>query len=134
MDIKKKQPIQIGSSVVYILSDKNTTVVPAIVLEELTVRTINGDSITYKVGIGQNASKVIDLSKVDGEIFFSLREVEETLKERLNVFCRKICELANTNAMKWYGISSDEFNQQTDNTERVDAADLLTQATQHSNE
>jgi hypothetical protein len=119
-----QQDIVIGSSIIYILSDKNTVIIPAIVLEENLQRTINGIKKTYKVGIGPNGNKIVDLAKVGGEIFYTLQEAEETLTERLKIFCRNICEQANQNAMAWYGVSTD-FNNPSDNTEKIDPADLL---------
>lgn len=120
-----QQDVVIGSSIIYILSDKNTVIIPAIVIEENLQRTMQGIRKTYKVGIGPGGSKIVDLSKVGGEIFYTLQEAQETLIQRLTRFCQEVCEQANQNAMAWYGVSSVNFDNSIDNGDKIDPADLI---------
>ena len=59
--------------VLYIVSDKSTKVVPVVVSEQAVVKTLDGNTITWKVIIGpKEKRKSINLDKINGEKFNSV--------------------------------------------------------------
>jgi len=98
-----KKEIQIGQ-VVYVLSNKTQAIVPALVVEETTVNTLEGKRITWKVAVGPEGPKrkVVDSTNLNGEIFSSLKDVEEYLKTRLTKIIDKAVSDAHKNESVWY--------------------------------
>jgi len=90
--------------VVYIISKKNQTIVPAIIHEENVCKRIDGEQITYKVLIGEpNKAKLIDLSKIDTDVFSSVDEVRDHLLTNFTKILDEACSNATTMSQKWYG-------------------------------
>jgi hypothetical protein len=95
--------LQMGHTI-YIVSNKDQKIIPAIVQEETLHRTMQGETMAYKIAVGpKTALKVFDLAKIDGEVFGSLEEVRQTLSQRLIDFVNKTCETAAERARQWYG-------------------------------
>lgn len=102
--------VKIGQ-VVYILSKKNQQIIPAIVHEENVCKRIDGEFITYKVMMGENKNaKLIDLAKIDSDIFSDLEEVRQHLLSSFTKIVDEACENAANMSQKWYGHL---LNQQT---------------------
>ncbi len=96
--------------IIYILSNKSQTVVPAIVSEEFLHKKLNGNVVTYKVAIGPtNRQKIVDLDKIDGEVFKSLEDIRVTLTNKLTEYVTELVTTTETRVREWYG----NPNQQT---------------------
>lgn len=98
--------------IIYILSNKSQSVVPAIVAEEdiRKVRKLDGihEAVNYKLCIGpKDRQKIVELSRIDGEVFESLDEIRETLVGRLTAFVDDLVKTTQGNVMNWYGVTAD---------------------------
>jgi hypothetical protein len=71
------------------------------VVEELRKKTLKGDSITYKVSIGQ-AGETQDLSLIEGEIFTDTDELKSVLKARVSQTIDKMVTVAINTSKKLY--------------------------------
>jgi hypothetical protein len=90
--------------VIYILSHKAQTVVPAVVIEEIIVKKINGNQTSWKVSIGpKDKNRVVDSTKIDGEIFTSLDEVRNILMERWQQYVNNLTIETERRVENWYG-------------------------------
>lgn len=91
--------------IVYVLSNKTQAIVPALVVEETTINTLKGKKVSWKVAIGPQGpkQKVIESSQLNGDMFPSLKAVEEFLKSRLTKFIDKVVGDAKKNEDSWYG-------------------------------
>lgn len=98
--------------IIYILSNKSQTVVPAIVDEQVVRKIRKADGIhevvSYKLCIGpKDRQQVVDLARIDGEVFESLEGIRETLVERLTGFVDELVKNTQKNVLNWYGITAD---------------------------
>jgi len=124
--------LKIGQ-VIYIVSDKSGNVIPAIVAEEVVIRTLQGDSTSWKLFVGPETNRqVIDSRKVTGDVYSSIEEVQNILLERLTDFLNGTLEETRQRVKKWYGIylSESEKNvaaiaSMTDSSGKIDADQLL---------
>ena len=124
---QKTADLEIGQ-VIYVLSNKQQKIVPAIVIEEAVIRTMNGNQTTWKVSVGPSGrEKIIDSSRLDGEIYVSLEEIKEALHQRLLTFLEEMLSEANERAVLWYGESSHVANYDLDenSTGKIDPNRLL---------
>lgn len=95
--------LQMGH-IVYIVSNKDQKIIPAVVQEEIVHRTMQGETLSYKVAVGpRGGQKVIDLAKIDGEVYSSLEEVRQSMTQRLVDFVNKMCDGATERSRQWYG-------------------------------
>lgn len=103
--MSENSSLQIGQ-IIYILSNKAQTVVPAIVIEEVIVKKINGNLISWKVAIGpKDNNRIVDSNKLNGEIFHSLEEVKQVLLGRFTEFVNSLCDETERRSENWYGKS-----------------------------
>lgn len=98
--------------IIYILSNKSQAVVPAIVDEQVVRKIRKADGIhevvSYKLCIGpKERQQIVDLTRVDGEVFESLEAIRATLVQRLTGFVDELVKTTQTNVMKWYGVTAD---------------------------
>lgn len=98
--------------IIYILSNKSQAVVPAIVEEQVVrkIRKADGvhEVVSYKLCIGpKERQQVVDLARVDGEVFDSLESIKNVLVERLTVFVDELVKTTQKNVLNWYGIVAD---------------------------
>lgn len=90
--------------VVYILSEQSQSILPGIVAEEVVVKKLSGNSVSWKIKVGHaEKAKLYDSSKIKGEVYGSLEEVREVMTKRLNEFIFKISQDAQDRVEKWYG-------------------------------
>ncbi|MFA6049792.1 MAG: hypothetical protein WC761_01225 [Candidatus Paceibacterota bacterium] len=90
--------------VIYVLSNKAQKIVPAIVVEEVVVKKMDGNHISWKVSVGPaGKEKVIDSSRLDGDIYKSLEEIREVLHKRLATFLDELVNEAGRRVELWYG-------------------------------
>ncbi len=118
-----KSPLSIGQ-IVYILSDKAQSVVPAIVVEEVIVKKLQGNQISWKVSIGpKDNNRIVDSSRINGELFHSLDEVRNVLMERFTDFVSNLCTETEKRTDTWYGKRPElKINNQEEN---LDPENLL---------
>jgi hypothetical protein len=98
-----KSSLSIGQ-IVYILSDKAQSVVPAIVVEEVIVKKLQGNQVSWKVSIGpKDNNRIVDSNRINGEIFHSLEEVRDVLMQRFTDFVNNLCSETEKRTETWYG-------------------------------
>lgn len=98
-----KPSLSIGQ-IVYILSDKAQSVVPAIVVEEVIVKKLQGNQVSWKVSIGpKDNNRIVDSNRINGELFHSLEEVRNVLMERFTDFVNNLCSETEKRTETWYG-------------------------------
>jgi len=121
--------------IIYILSNKSQSVVPAIVDEQVVRKIRKADGIhevvSYKLCIGpKDRQQVVDLARIDGEVFDSLEAIRSTLVERLTGFVDDLVKNTQKNVLNWYGVTTDNqlvdtFGQETANEGKFDPAQLV---------
>lgn len=112
--------------IVYILSNKDQTVIPAMVVEEVTVQTLDGKKISWKFAIGTGPSqKIVDSNRVNGDLFSSLDDIKVLLTEKLSKFIDGVLVQAQTRQENWYGQQVRKAKQQGVTTQKLDADALL---------
>ena len=114
--------------IIYILSEKTTKVIPAIVSEQVSIKTLEGDTITWKVQIGPEGSKrkTYNLDSVKGDKYYSLEEVKEVLQERLLEFLNSTLSEASARTTNWYGPkTTDNQPIQVEEVRQLDPDSLL---------
>jgi hypothetical protein len=99
-----EQSFSIGQ-VVYILSSRGQTIIPAMVIEEATVQTLNGKKVSWKFAIGApgKQQKIVDSAQIDGDVFTSLDEVKVLLTARLGKFIETLLGQAQKHEEAWFG-------------------------------
>lgn len=103
MPIGNNTTLQIGQ-IIYVLSNKAQKIIPAIVVEEVTIKKLDGNETSWKVSVGPTGKeKIIDSKRLDGELYANLDEVQSILKQRLDDFISTIVSEAEKRATAWYG-------------------------------
>jgi len=97
--------------IIYILSNKSQSVVPAIVAEEdfRKVRKLDGvhEVVNYKLCIGpKDRQRIVSLSQIDGEVYMSLEDIRAHLIQRLTAFVDDLVSTTLGNVQKWYGVTA----------------------------
>lgn len=123
---------QIGQ-IIYILSNKSTKIIPAIVSKEIVEKTLEGNQCQWTVFVGPvDGRKTIELAKVDGEVFSSMEEVEKELRTRILSFVDATVADAKTKEKIWYKEYINKFNDKGQVSEpdpaQVDLEDLIAPA------
>lgn len=73
----------IGQIIYIILDDNEVTLpIPAVVVEEIVNKNLDGVRKVYNVSLSSDFKKKISLDKIRGEIFESIEEMEFQLNER----------------------------------------------------
>jgi len=133
--IGENSSLEIGQ-IIYVLSNKAQKIIPAIVVEEMTVKTIEGNQSSWKVSVGpQGKEKTIDSKRLDGELYGSIEEVESVLRDRLGAFINQIVLDAQKKVTSWYGaktealasIKNEDPNEKVDPESLVDESDVPTE-------
>jgi hypothetical protein len=112
---------------IFVFSNKNQTILPGIINAINRCEELSGESVSYKVLIGPPSSpkaKILDLSKIDGEVYNNLEEVKEMMMKKFSDFVDEICLKAENYANEWYNnIEIQNINQTEDG--KVDPASLM---------
>lgn len=126
MPIDNNTSLQIGQ-IIYVLSNKAQKIIPAIVVEELTIKKLDGNETSWKVSVGPiGKEKIIDSKRLDGELYASLNEVESILKQRLEMFIQTLVEDATKRANTWYGSKNNiTKNVVTHQEDKIDPNSLI---------
>lgn len=124
MPLGQNSSLKIGQ-IIYVLSNKAQKIIPAIVIEEMTVKKLDGNEVSWKVSVGPTGKeKIIDSKRLDGELYSSLDEIQGILKERLEQFINAIVDDAAKRADTWYG-SKSKIAEQSQNEDKVDPDSLI---------
>lgn len=87
--------------VLYVLLNKETKICPVQVIEEITKKTLEGESTTYIVRFGKKGDAV-DLSALDGQVFESIDTLRSTLHERITRTVNAVINGTLRRAQEWY--------------------------------
>jgi hypothetical protein len=136
-----KEDLEIGQ-VIYIVSDKSGNVIPAIVAEEVVIKTLEGNSTSWKLFVGpQTSRQIIDSRKITGDVYSTIEEVGDVLQDRLSEFINGTIAETKQRAKKWYGVYVDESDKKNalmssmmDETGKIDADQLLETVDRSENE
>jgi len=124
MPIEQNSTLQIGQ-IIYVLSNKAQKIIPAIVVEEVTIKKLNGNETSWKVSVGPTGKeKIIDSKRLDGELYATLDEVQAVLRQRLDQFVSTIVEDAEKRAAVWYG-SKTKIAEQYREEDKIDPNSLI---------
>jgi hypothetical protein len=88
--------------VLYVLLKKEATVYPMLVAEIQSKKTLEGEVTLYMLRVGQDATKMIAIGEVDGEIFDSSDKAKAMLLERVTATINARVDEAITKAREWY--------------------------------
>jgi hypothetical protein len=100
---KPQQTYQIGQ-IVYLLSDKAEAIVPAIVVEELILKKLDGNTVSWKMAVGPpDKKKILASTELEGEIYTSLEEIRRVMVERLTGYVTNLISQAEKRTEVWYG-------------------------------
>ena len=125
--IGENSSLEIGQ-IIYVLSNKAQKIIPAIVVEEITIKTIEGNQSSWKVSVGpQGKEQTIDSKRLDGELYGSIEEIQGVLRDRLDSFISQIVSDAQKKVSSWYGTKSTAVAalRQEDSNEKVDPESLI---------
>lgn len=87
--------------VLYILMKKEIKVYPVQVIEEITKRTMEGETTQYVVRVGQS-QKTTMLSEIDGDIYESIESIRDIITRKVLSSVENIIETAVQRATAWY--------------------------------
>lgn len=115
--------------VVYVLSSKNQVIVPVMVVEEVTVQTLDGKKISWKFAVGSGVKqKIVDSKQLDGELYSSLDEIKNLLTDRLSKYIDGVVTQAVAQEEAWYGKQLRKAKQEglvSNTNQKIDPGSLL---------
>jgi hypothetical protein len=105
---------------VYILSNKNQRIVPGMIVEEIVIKKLNGNQTTWKIAIGpKGKERIVDHTKLDGDIHVSLADIEEILRKRLETFLSSLISEAKQQSFSWYGKANESSEKRSEHINDV---------------
>lgn len=115
--------------IVYVLSSKNTVVVPVMIVEEVTIQTLNGKRTSWKFAVGSpEKQKIVESKQLDGDLYSSLEEIKTLLTNRLSKFIDQTISNAFKQEDAWYGQQLRKAKQAglvTQESQKIDPSSLL---------
>lgn len=87
--------------VVYVIMAREPRVVPLQVVEEVTKRTLEGETVEYIVR-GRDAENTMAISSVEGEVFETAEKARKVLVERATSSVHRLIDKAVENARTWF--------------------------------
>lgn len=125
MTQNKQQSFNIGQ-IVYVLSDKAEAIVPAIVVEEMVIKKLDGSSVSWKVAVGPpEKKKIVASHELSGDVYTSLEEIKTVMVERLSKFVNDLVENARQRTELWYGKQAEAPHGHMDVNGKIDPASLI---------
>lgn|SRR5574337_1451607 len=101
--MSEQQTLRIGQ-IIYILSNKTQSVVPAIIAGRTIAETLDGQAVSYKVKVGPpDKSQIVDLNRIDGELYTNLEDIRALLLKNLNEFVNSLIANTQDKVNNWYG-------------------------------
>jgi hypothetical protein len=89
--------------VLYVLLNRETKICPVQVVEEITKRTLGGETTTYIVKLGKKG-ETMSLSDLDGQVFDSIEVLRTTLYERITRSVENIITNTVKKSQEWYHV------------------------------
>lgn len=89
--------------VLYVLLNRETKICPVQVVEEITKRTLTGETTTYIVKFGKKG-ETVSLSDLDGQVFDSVEVLRTTLYERITRSVENIITNTVKKSQEWYRV------------------------------
>lgn len=115
--------------VVYVLAEKEQIILPGIVVEEVVVKKLTGNFVSWKVKIGTaEKAKLYDTSKINGEVYGDLDELRAAMFGNFENFLNDLCKDAHLKVEKWYGKEIAERQKPAtplDNLDKIDPDTML---------
>lgn len=117
--------------VIYVLSNVKQKIVPAVVVEEIVVKKLDGNHVSWKVSVGPpGKERIVDSNRLDGDIYGSLDEIRDVLFKRLSSFLNDLVKEAEKRVELWYGqqVSTsklDDLDGTTDSSSQVERNDKI---------
>jgi len=95
--------------VLYVLMNRETKICPVQVIEEITKKTLTGETTNYVVKSGAKGDN-ISLTDLDGQVFDSIDMLRQTLHERVVKMIDAVVENSEKRAKQWYS-SQEKVNE-----------------------
>lgn len=103
MSLLNYDNLEIGQ-VIYVVSDEETKIIPVVVSEQVTVKTLGGNTTNWKVIHGPSQKrKTIQLEKIQGEKFLDLKEAKTVLVQRFSEYLNDTIHTCEKKVNSWYG-------------------------------
>ena len=100
--------LEIGQ-IIYILSAKETKIVPVQVCEMVNVQTLKGNSTSWKVAFGsEEKRKIFDLDKVNGKKFLSLQNALDYIRFEFEQFLTIEKSRVEEKVSSWFEVVEDK--------------------------
>lgn len=87
--------------VLYVLLNKETKICPVQVVEEITKKTLDGESTMYIVRFGKK-NDTVNLADLDGQVFESIEVLRSTLHDRITRTVSTVIDSTLKRAQEWY--------------------------------
>lgn len=100
MDANKKYHV---GQVLYIVPKNDNKVIPVLVVEEITKKTLKGSEVTYRIQSTNDTSKIYMIDDISGTFFVSPEAAKKSLIEIASARITKIVDHAAKKAREWYG-------------------------------
>lgn len=111
--------------IVYILSETSESIVPGIIIEEIMVKTLQGNSVSWKIRIGpEEKNQIVDSSQIKQKIYGSLEEISKVMKVKLDFYLQNLIKTANNKAVSWYGEDRVKIKQLQVSQEKLSISEL----------
>lgn len=94
--------------VLYVLLNNDTKICPVQVVEEITKKTISGETIQYIVKTNKSGN-TMTLSDMDGHVFDSIDVLKQTLQDRITKTINTVVHNAIKRAEAWYDVRHEQF-------------------------
>ena len=88
--------------VIFVVLKKEMRVYPMQIVQVITKKTLEGETVSYVVRGGTDPEAQLLLSDVDGEIFYSATVAREVLITRATASVEKLVTAAVQKAIEWY--------------------------------
>ena len=102
--------------ILYVISKKSKSVIPVQVVEEVTRKTVTGESISYVVMLPGSNTEQVALEKLDAKIFSSVDDVRRDMVENATNAIEKIIQ-------KSLDLASESFKEVT--VEKDDSREVV---------
>ena len=93
--------------ILYVLLNRETKICPVQVVEEITKRTLGGETTTYIVKFGKRG-ETVSLSDLDGQVFESVEVLRKTLHDRITRSVENIVTNTVKKAEEWYQSTAED--------------------------
>jgi len=110
--------------VLYVLLNKETKICPIQVVEEITKKTLEGESTIYVVRFGKK-SDTANLDDLDGQVFDSIEVLRSTLHERVIRTIDVVISNTLKRSQEWY--QQQEIMKNSQHQNELDATSELIQ-------